>query len=115
MRVLYVDDHTPFRAVVQRRFLAGHDVVGAGTLAEAREHLAARAFDYVLLEYSLPDGKATELICEIREKCLPCKVVAVSQNLEHNAEMVTAGADGVVMKNEFTRLADRLANLEHDQ
>jgi DNA-binding NarL/FixJ family response regulator len=111
MRVLYVDDHTPFRAVVQRRFLIGHEVVGAADLAEARRHLADGHFEVILLDYQLSDGLGEDLIREIVERKLPTKVVAVSANAENNARLIAAGAIGAVSKNEFSKLAEKLETI----
>ncbi len=109
MKILYVDDHTPFRAVVQRRFLAGHDVTGAENLAEARRRLAESDFDVLLLDYQLRDGLGEELIPEAAAKSV--KVIACSANAEQNERLVSAGAMGVISKNEFSKLAEKLESL----
>jgi len=111
MRILYVDDHTPFRAVVQRRFLIGHEVVGASDLAEARRHLAEGSFDVILVDFQLADGPGEDLIREIVASGLPSKTIAVSANAEHNAQLVAAGAIGAVSKNEFSKLAEKLETI----
>ncbi len=111
MRVLYVDDHTPFRAVVQRRFLIGHEVVGAADLAEARQRLKEGDFDVILVDYQLSDGLGEDLIREIVDTKLRSKVVAVSANAENNSRLMEAGAIGAVSKNEFSKLAEKLETI----
>ena len=109
MRVLYVDDHTPFRMVVKRKFLAGHEVVGAGTLAEAREILEHQTFDVALIDYAFTDGCGVDLVKEMAEAKPECKVIAVATNLQQKAEMLEAGANGSIPKNEFVKLEERLS------
>ncbi len=76
MRLLYVEDHPRFSAIVITEFLSAHEVTVAGTLAEARALLARAAFDVVLLDYDLPDGKGGELLTEIRRQQLAMRVIA---------------------------------------
>ena len=109
MRVLYIDDHTPFRMVVKRKFLAGHEVVGAGTLAEARSILENQTFDVILIDYTFTDGCGVDLVKELAASKPDCKVITVATNLEQKAEMLEAGAQGSIPKNEFVKLEDRLA------
>jgi two-component system response regulator PilR (NtrC family) len=111
MRVLYVDDHTPFRMVVKRKFLSGHEVVGAGTLAEARAILAEQTFDVALVDFEFSDGCGVDLVREINSSCPECKVIAVPANLDQKAEMLAAGAVGSIPKNEFVKLEEKLRNV----
>ena len=48
MRLLYVEDHERFRAIVIAQFLSAHQVTVAGSLAEARGLLAGETFGYKL-------------------------------------------------------------------
>lgn len=111
MRVLYIDDHTPFRMVVKRKFLTGHEVVGAGTLAEARALLESQTFEVVLVDYALTDGSAVELVKELVATKPDCKVITVATNLDQKAEMLEAGAHGSIPKNEFVKLQEKLESL----
>ena len=49
--------------------LATHDVeiVGAGTMAEALQHLSASAFDCIVMDLMLPDGSGHELLRKMAE------------------------------------------------
>src|SRR5262245_43962869 len=111
MRVLYVDDHTPFRMVVKRKFLAGHDVVDAGKLAEARAILQSQTFDAVLVDYAFEDGCGVDLIKELISANCDLKVITVATNLEQKAEMLEAGAHGSIPKNEFVKLEEKLESI----
>ena len=62
-RVLLVEDDSRLRwclaAYLARR---GLEVTEAGSLAEARAHLAGAAFDAAVLDVGLPDGDGLELL-----------------------------------------------------
>ena len=111
MRVLYIDDHTPFRMVVKRKFLTGHEVTGAGTLAEARSLLETQDYDAILIDYAFSDGCGVDLIKEIVTTKPNCRVITVATNLEQKAEMLDAGAHGSIPKNEFVKLEEKLVGL----
>jgi DNA-binding response OmpR family regulator len=112
MRILYVEDHAAFRAAVISRFLAAHQVTVAATLAEARALLPYEAFDVVLLDYDLPDGKGIELLEEIQRDGWTGRVIAVSSREENNARLMTAGAYAAVGKMKFAQINEVLEELE---
>jgi DNA-binding NtrC family response regulator len=65
-RVLLVDDEESFRVIAHEELRhAGYSLETAGTLGQARELLAERAFDVVFLDLRLPDGNGLDLIPEI--------------------------------------------------
>jgi DNA-binding response OmpR family regulator len=112
VRILYVEDHARFRALVIRNFLAGHEVTAAETLARARELLAEGEFDAVLLDYDLPDGKGSELLDCLRARdpggMLRVRVVAVSSRDDANEVLVRAGAIAAVNKLRMAELTEVL-------
>jgi CheY-like chemotaxis protein len=112
MRILYVEDHAAFRAAVISKFLAGHQVTVTATLAEARVLLPSEAFDVVLLDYDLPDGKGIELLEEIKRDGWDGRVIAVSSREENNARLMAAGAYAAVGKLKFAEIAQVLEELE---
>ncbi|MEK7824535.1 MAG: sigma-54 dependent transcriptional regulator, partial [Candidatus Eisenbacteria bacterium] len=66
--LLLVDDEESFRKLVGKELArAGYAVETAGTLDEARQLLAKRAFHLVLLDVRLPDGSGLDLLGEIKE------------------------------------------------
>jgi two-component system, response regulator RegA len=80
MRILFVDDHEVMRlslcALLED---LGHQVTEAASLAEARAHLAqGAAFEVALIDYTLRDGKGTELVPDIRRRIPAAKVVLLS-------------------------------------
>jgi len=65
-RVLVVDDHAAFRAiVVALADESGCDVTQAETLEEARSLTLEREFDLLLVDLSLPDGNGFDLIDDL--------------------------------------------------
>ncbi len=71
LRILLVEDNEDtlrFLATMLHR--RGHDVVTAGTLAEARAALASPggSFDLLLSDIELPDGTGLELIRDLRDR-----------------------------------------------
>ena len=66
-RVLVVDDESLIRwSLVERLRADGHDVVEAGTAAEAIDR-AEHGADLVLLDYKLPDGDGVTVLRKLRE------------------------------------------------
>lgn len=112
MRILYVEDHAKFRAAVVTQFLTAHQVTVAETLAEARALLPSEAFDVVLLDFDLPDGKGIELLEEIQRTGWPGRVIAVSSIEENNARLMAAGAYAAVGKLKFGQITAVLEELE---
>jgi DNA-binding NtrC family response regulator len=65
-RVLLVDDEESFRVIAHEELRhAGYSLETAGSIAEARDLLAERAYDVVFLDLRLPDGNGLDLIPEI--------------------------------------------------
>jgi DNA-binding NarL/FixJ family response regulator len=99
-RLLLVDDHEVVRAslrlALERR--ADFDVVEAGTLAEAREHLPD--VDLVLLDLDLPDGDGLSLIREMHaaNPKAAALVLTASPDPADHARAIEQGAAGVVNK-----------------
>ena len=66
--ILVVDDEenarTNLTSLLTRQ---GYDVVGAATLAEAREQLKRGTGDVVLLDVMLPDGYGPDLLTEVAQ------------------------------------------------
>jgi PAS domain S-box-containing protein len=61
-RILHVEDDKDVREVVRMLLQTVGTVVGAGTLAEARQKLSTDSFDLILLDVELPDGSGLDLL-----------------------------------------------------
>jgi DNA-binding NtrC family response regulator len=101
-RVLIVDDESDIRSicknVVTRSFSA--EVVVAGSLNEAKEHLSSSEFDLALLDIHLPDGVGFELIPAIKERMNTCRIVTMTAYNQCNEEEKARemGVDGFLGK-----------------
>jgi CheY-like chemotaxis protein len=81
--------------------LQGSNVLVAGSLAEAREHLAARRIDVILLDVGLPDGDGLDLVAEARSAGSGRRrtiVVSGSVFPMERREALSTGADDFIAK-----------------
>jgi DNA-binding response OmpR family regulator len=109
-RILIVED-----SEMARKALAcllehyGHEVLTAGSVAEARKHLATHP-QHVLLDLALPDGKGEDLLAEIRKANLPCAVtVTTGSGIERIRSLLPLKPDQVLVKPvDFLRLLEKL-------
>ena len=93
-RVLVVDDEDLVRwSVTERLREAGHDVVEAGTAAEAVEQ-AGRGIDLALLDYKLPDGDGVGVLKRVHDidPDVPVIMLTAHKNVETVVEAMRAGA-----------------------
>jgi CheY-like chemotaxis protein len=68
LRLLLVEDHEPTMQVITRLLKrAGHQIVGSGSIEEARPAAAREAFDLVISDLGLPDGTGVELMRHLRD------------------------------------------------
>lgn len=98
-----------FAQTVIDQFLANHEVVHVTTIAEANRVLS-QAFDAVLVDYDLPDGKGTEVVRALRAVGFAGNIVAVSSREEGNEELRSAGAKAVCSKKDFRGIGAALAS-----
>ncbi len=105
MRLLWVENHATFARLAGRQFLAEHELTVVPSLAAARAALAAGAFDAVLVDYDLDDGKGADLVPLIHGLPAPPAVVAVSSHEAGNAALVAAGADAACPKARFAEIS----------
>lgn len=111
MRILFVENHEVFAAVVGEKFLAAHEVVVVPSLAGARASLAAQRYDAILLDFDLDDGKGVELAVELRAAGDATPIIAVSAREDGNQKLITAGANAAVSKLEFGKIGTVLSSL----
>ena len=100
VRVLLVEDHTSVRQAIASAFEreAGFEVVGAASLAEAREMLDD--VDVAVLDLGLPDGYGADLIKELRMVNPRAQALVLSAAFDRAdiARAVQSGAAGVLNK-----------------
>jgi DNA-binding NtrC family response regulator len=99
--VLIVEDNDTVQRLYRRHlFGAGYDVQCAATLAEAREAVAARRFDAVLLDLNLPDGSGLDWVHELRQAHVASAIVMVTGDgdVPQAVEAMRRGADNFLVK-----------------
>jgi len=60
--ILHVEDEPDLQRILRRTLSAEWDVSTAATVAEAKRQLMERAFDVVVLDLDLPDGRGEEVL-----------------------------------------------------
>jgi DNA-binding response OmpR family regulator len=111
MKILWLENNSRFARTVCRSFLAEHEVTVTPIIADARDFLADEAFDVLLVDYDLDDGKGDSLVRALRHKTLRPAIVAVSAHQEGNDALLRAGADATCGKLQFAEIGQVLANL----
>lgn len=104
MRILWVENHAVFARLAGRQFLSAHEVIIVPSCAEARLLLAEHAFEVVLLDYDLDDGKGDTLVAFIRESSPSSVVIATSAHRDGNEALLRAGADATCPKGQFATI-----------
>jgi signal transduction histidine kinase len=97
--VLYIEDNEDDVLLV-KMWLRGYcDVVGARSWSEAKELLASRSFDIVLLDYNLPGEDGLEVLGEILNSYrLPVIMVTGQGDEETAASAIKMGASDYIVK-----------------
>ena len=111
MNILYLENHGVFAEQVIRQFLAAHRVMVVPSLAAARTSLASGAYDLVLSDYDLDDGKGEEFVRECRAALPRLPIIAVSSHEAGNAALLRAGASAVCSKMEFHHIEQVIGGL----
>ena len=79
MQVLLVEDQAVAAQALQLLLEEeGHEVVIAGSYAEALAALERQVYECVLLDLSLPDGAGSDLVPLIRQRCPRATIYAVT-------------------------------------
>jgi DNA-binding NtrC family response regulator len=100
-RVLLVEDTASLSMVYQSVLTrAGHGVVCAFSLAEARERCEALRPRLVLLDLQLPDGDGLELLRQLRRESPETRVIVITANgsINRAVEAMRAGAFDFLVK-----------------
>jgi DNA-binding NtrC family response regulator len=113
LTVLIVDDEVNFRENTAETLREiGYNAVGVGTLAEARQQLAAGVGDVVLLDVLLPDGSGLTLLEEAATQPDPPPIIVMTTDLNYEigTDVVKNGALNFLPKPiRFARLQAALA------
>jgi PAS domain S-box-containing protein len=72
LRILLLEDHETTLTVLTRLLRrAGHEVVPASRVREAREFLDAQSFDLLISDLGLPDGSGMDLVRSLDGRAMP--------------------------------------------
>ncbi len=104
MRILFVENHPRFAAIATKAFLPSHVVTIVPSLAAARLAQSQSAFDVVLVDFDLDDGKGDELVAEMQSQAKRAVIIAVSSHAAGNQALSEAGADAVCSKMDFQNI-----------
>ena len=101
IRVMLVEDHPDLRYLMEIVLGSQSDiklVAQAGSLLEARAHVAKFEFDVAVLDLGLPDGNGVELISDLRQANPDVGVLILSANLDTASLESASDADEIMDK-----------------
>ncbi len=112
-RALVIDDDIDFRTSLAHLVRnEGFDVIAAGSLSEAREHLGSKP-ELILTDLGLPDGQGIDVFADIAEGYSPDVVIVTGQaSLDTAVQALRSGAlDYLTKPLDIPRLKTVLANV----
>jgi two-component system, OmpR family, response regulator len=101
MRILLIEDEPNLGAAVQEHIRhAGHAVDWFQRLAQAESAIRTVAYDALLLDLHLPDGKGLDFLRALRARrdMLPVVILTARDQVSDRIEGLTAGADDYLVK-----------------
>jgi two-component system OmpR family response regulator len=101
MRILLIEDDTVLGAAVRDQIAGdGHSVDWVQRLDAARDAMAGAAFDLLLLDLMLPDGRGITFLKALRRRgdVTPVIVLTALDQVSDRIEGLNAGADDYLVK-----------------
>lgn len=101
MRILLIEDDTILAPAVRDQIVSdGHSVDWVTRLDDARDHLRSTAYDLLLLDLMLPDGRGIGLLRELRARgdVTPVIILTALDQLSDRIGGLNAGADDYLIK-----------------
>lgn len=101
MRILLVEDNQPLGDAVREQMLGdGHATDLMPSLAEARACLSTTAYDLILLDMMLPDGRGITLLQHLRQRedRTPVIILTALDQISDRIAGLNAGADDYLVK-----------------
>ena len=118
MRILLIEDDTVLGAAVRDQVADGHSVDWVQRLDAAGDAIAGAAFDLVLLDLMLPDGRGIPFLRKLRAKgdVTPVIILTALDQISDRIEGLNAGADDYLVKPfDLDELAARVRALARRQ
>jgi CheY-like chemotaxis protein len=103
-RILFLENHEVFAKTVSEAFLAQHVVDIIPSVASALAAARDRPYDVALVDYDLEDEKGDEFVRRLRARGSTLAVIGVSARDEGNDVLLSAGADLVCRKSDFSSI-----------
>jgi signal transduction histidine kinase len=100
-RILLVEDDLGHRSLMEDRLRkTGFDVLGCGSIADARQRLSSAGWDAVLLDQRLPDGEGLDLMADLRQASpgLPIILVTALGGEDVAVRALRSGVDDYLTK-----------------
>ncbi len=101
MRILLIEDDTILGAAVRDQIVAdGHSVDWVTRLDAAIDHVNSAAYDLVLLDLMLPDGRGIGFLRDLRARgdVTPAIILTALDQISDRIEGLNAGADDYMVK-----------------
>jgi two-component system OmpR family response regulator len=101
MRILLIEDDTILGAAVRDQINAdGHSVDWVTRLDAAADHVNSAAYDLLLLDLMLPDGRGIGFLRDLRKKgdVTPVIILTALDQISDRIEGLNAGADDYMVK-----------------
>jgi signal transduction histidine kinase len=99
LRILLVENNSTDQLAIQRLFLSqklDYELITAGSMTQALEHLDTPSYDLILLDYNLGDGTGLELLEKITD--IPVIFISGSSTEEVVIKAMKAGAYDFLIK-----------------
>lgn len=115
MRILLVEDDTVLGTAVRDQIIGdGHSLDWATRLDAAGDAMASAAFDLVLLDLMLPDGRGIGFLKKLRARgdVTPVIILTALDQVSDRIEGLNAGADDYLVKPfDLTELSARIGSV----
>lgn len=101
MRILLIEDDTILGAAIRDQIVCdGHSVDWVARLDAARDHVLSAAYDLLLLDLMLPDGRGIGFLRELRARgeATPVIILTALDQLSDRIAGLNAGADDYMIK-----------------
>jgi O-acetyl-ADP-ribose deacetylase (regulator of RNase III) len=111
LNILYLENHAVFATQVTQQFLSLHHVLVVASLSAARRAWKPEAFDLVLADYDLEDGKGVDFIREVKARNATTPIIGVSSHEAGNEALLNAGASATCSKMDFDNISNVIERL----
>lgn len=115
MRILLIEDDTVLGAAVRDQIAGdGHSTDWAKRLDDACDAIAGAAFDLILLDLMLPDGRGIPFLRKLRARgdVTPVIILTAMDQVTDRIEGLNAGADDYLVKPfDLTELSARIGSV----